>query len=226
MFRRWCGLALAAAAALTLGVRGGAAPPPVPPHVAELTVLGLRPRNLSASLADKNTADDAGDLFFFVTDRLVTPYACRHSRNASWLCHQRHLLYRDQVYTRTRLQVDATFGGCPSGDPACSAYADCNPDTRDASGRTWICTCADEVRPRISAACLQAVERACPSLAPGGGQDPFSTRARLNGAVLPDTVDTAAGGSAAFLGALPPPETGDFSQGLVVPPLAVSFACG
>ena len=34
---------------------------------------GLRPQNLSVTLHDKNTADAAGDIFFWISDRLVAP---------------------------------------------------------------------------------------------------------------------------------------------------------
>ena len=30
------------------------------------------------ALANQDSADAAGDIFFYITDRLLTPYACRH----------------------------------------------------------------------------------------------------------------------------------------------------
>ena len=59
------------------------------------------------------------------------------------MCKDQQLLDHDSVYTKYTLEVDGTFGGCPSGSPHCTRYAACNPT--DASGVTWDC------RPKTSA---------------------------------------------------------------------------
>ena len=53
----------------------------------ELTVYGLRPLNLTG-LVNKNTGDPAGDLFFYLTDRFVAPFACRFTKGRWWACHE------------------------------------------------------------------------------------------------------------------------------------------
>jgi hypothetical protein len=113
------------------------------PHNAQnLTVISLRPYNQSADLTNKDSADAGGDLFFYITDRFVQPYGCRHSNNSEWYCSdsQRKLIDGpNQVYTQVVVAVDPSFGGCPSGDVACAKYADCNPD----SSGDFRCSCSD-----------------------------------------------------------------------------------
>ena len=62
--------------------------------------------------------------------------ACREQPNWS-MCSGQEKLSHNSVYTKYELEVDGTFGGCPSGAAHCTKYAACNPD--DASGRTWHC---------------------------------------------------------------------------------------
>ena len=69
-------------------------------------------------------------------DRLLIPMACREQPNWS-MCSGQEKLSHNSVYTKYELEVDGTFGGCPSGAAHCTKYAACNPD--DASGRTWHC---------------------------------------------------------------------------------------
>ena len=47
-----------------------------PAHAVNLTVIALRPYNIS-TLNDKDSADAAGDIFFYVGDTLPQKYACR-----------------------------------------------------------------------------------------------------------------------------------------------------
>lgn len=67
------------------------------------------------------SSDAAGDIFFYVGDRLLTPMACREDPN--WImCKNAQVLDRDSVYTKTIVEADGSFGGCPSGDRTCTAY--------------------------------------------------------------------------------------------------------
>ena len=50
----------------------------LPDNATNITVYGLRPHQLGSTLVDKDTGDAAGDLFFFLGDRLLIPMACRH----------------------------------------------------------------------------------------------------------------------------------------------------
>jgi hypothetical protein len=52
--------------------------PQRPANPRSILVYGLRPYNLTADLSDKDTADAAGDVFFFLGDRLLIPTACRN----------------------------------------------------------------------------------------------------------------------------------------------------
>ena len=149
-----------------LALLRGAAAPQRPAHAANLTVYGLRARNLSASIDDKDTADAAGDLFFFLGDRYQRLGACRRSRSPSPECAKEALLAHDSVYTVTALEVDGSwptsFGGlsCAShgggtvapanhfgpcdwaahantGHSCC--YLSCNPNSTD--GSSFDCKC-------------------------------------------------------------------------------------
>ena len=108
-------LAAAAAAAASSPVRR-------PPNAVNLTVISLRPYHQSADLRNKNSADAGGDLFFYITDRFVMPFGCRQSQGREWYCspNQRDLIDApNQVYTQAVLEIDPSFGGCPSGDCRC-----------------------------------------------------------------------------------------------------------
>ena len=62
-----------------------------------------------------------------------------------------------------------------------------------------------------------------PRTADGGGIDPFSHRTLLNGQLLPDTIS---GGKAPFLEEIPvAARQGEVADGIVLPPLSVSFVC-
>lgn len=109
-----------------------------PDNAVNITVIGLRPSNLSSSLDNKDTADAAGDLFYYVGDRMPQPMQCRKQ---PWypLCKDRKIVAHDGVYTQYLLEVDSTFGGCPSGDASCTKYGICEPVDSDPSGATWSC---------------------------------------------------------------------------------------
>lgn len=53
------------------------------------------------------------------------------------------MLEHDQVYSQLVVEVDGSFGGCPSGANNCSAYRDCNPDPKDPTGVRWRCGFSD-----------------------------------------------------------------------------------
>lgn len=118
------------------------APPPNPVNV---TMYNLRPYNLTSDISEKDSADAMGDIFFYITDRLVTPYACRHSSqiHPPFMCEdfQKVLQTHDQVYTKLIVQVDSSFGGCANGSVTCSKYADCNPVVQQNSELQWDCDC-------------------------------------------------------------------------------------
>ena len=81
----------------------------------------------------------------------MTPYECRRAEqgHSSFMCMpgQQKLVNPSEVFTQQIVQVDSSFGGhpvigtCPHGDAICSAYADCNPDLRNASDTKWTCSC-------------------------------------------------------------------------------------
>ena len=89
-------------------------------------------------------ADALGDIFFYITDRLLVPYTCRNAPvgKVPFMCKgfQKRLQTNDQVYTKLIVEVDGTFGNCKSGADSCSAYADCNP-TQSTGPLMWNCDC-------------------------------------------------------------------------------------
>jgi hypothetical protein len=107
-----------------------------PPNPVNLTLYGLRPINLTTTIVNKDTADPRGDIFFYFGDRLLIHTACRN--DPSWyLCKDQQELEYNNVYTKYLVQVDSTFGGCPSGARNCSKYGACNPT--DKQGNQWSC---------------------------------------------------------------------------------------
>ena len=54
----------------------GAATRPVPKHARNMTVYALRPRQVEG-LIDKDTADVAGSIFFWMKDRVLSYQRCR-----------------------------------------------------------------------------------------------------------------------------------------------------
>lgn len=131
--------------AVSFSIASAAAVSRTPPNPVDITMYNLRPYNLTADISEKDSADALGDIFFYITDRLVTPYACRHGSQTDppFMCRdfQKILQTNDQVYTEIRVQVDSTFGGCANGSYSCSQYADCNPDIHSNSSVDWKCSC-------------------------------------------------------------------------------------
>ena len=60
----------------------------------------------------QDSADGRGDLFFWMTDRLVAPYACRVSNGKWWGCKEQGTLDHNSVYTKTVLEVDGSWRVC------------------------------------------------------------------------------------------------------------------
>ena len=97
-----------------------------PPNALNITLYGLRPLTLASDIINKDTADPAGDIFFYFGDRLLIDTACRN--DPSWyMCKDQKELSYDSVYDQYIVEVDQTFGGCPSGAPSCTKYGACNP---------------------------------------------------------------------------------------------------
>lgn len=118
---------------------------PHPSNPKTVTFYNLRPYNLTSNIDEKNSADAMGDIFFYITDRLITPYACRHHAKGDlpFMCmnFQKRLQTKDQVYTELKVEVDSTWGGCPTGFENCSQYADCNPSSGANKTVDWRCDC-------------------------------------------------------------------------------------
>ena len=120
------------------------AAPRRPPSPLNITVVNLRPYNMSADISQKDTADVAGDAFFYLADRAILPYRCRRDPQ-SFLCRGFKILTNpSDVYTEQIVEVDGTFGGCPDGNATCSNYADCNPRTNSSGGIEWFCGCREQ----------------------------------------------------------------------------------
>lgn len=116
------------------------APSRRPARALNITVLALLPYNQSGDVTDKNTADLAGDVFYYLADTFFIPYVCALTNNTMWECTggMSQLLDPTNVYVAKVLEVDGSFGGCSSGDATCSAYADCIPGD-ERSGSPWRC---------------------------------------------------------------------------------------
>lgn len=99
-----------------------------PQNPKNITVFGLRPYNLP-DLNDKDTADAAGDVYFWLTDKILMPYTCREDPRFP-LCKSSQIVKHDQVYEQSVLEVDSGSIG---------KYALCNPSTLDPTGHTWHC---------------------------------------------------------------------------------------
>ena len=76
-----------------------------PENAINVTVVALRPYNIS-TLNDKDSADAAGDVFFYVGDTLPQKYACKRTTHAMG-CGDNSILVHDQVYTVSMLEHSA-----------------------------------------------------------------------------------------------------------------------
>ena len=99
-----------------------------PANPANRTVFGLRPYEIPG-LNDKDTADAAGDLYFYLTDKVMMPFMCREDPSFP-LCNSSKIIAGNNVYQQTLVEVDSDQIG---------EYALCNPATDDPSGHTWHC---------------------------------------------------------------------------------------
>jgi hypothetical protein len=119
-----------------------------PPHALNVTVVNLRPYNMSEDISQKDTADVRGDIFFYLADKLVLAYYCRRNPGHG-MCNGYNILTNPtDVFTQQVVEVDGTFGGCESGNATCSAYADCNPYTDKSTGKIeWFCGCREQEGP-------------------------------------------------------------------------------
>ena len=102
-----------------------------PQNPTNLTVYALRPVHL-IGLEDKDSADVAGDIFFWIKDRILHPMHCR--RDPSWnQCGTSGILETgNQVYAEFVVEYDSQRMG---------SYQSCNPDPADPTGATWDCNC-------------------------------------------------------------------------------------
>jgi len=102
---------------------------PTPSNPANITVYAIRPLGL-IGLDNKDSADVAGDVFFWIKDRILLPMRCRVKPNL--LCNTTGLLLDNQVYAKFTVEYDSTKLG---------TYASCNPNPSDPTGKTWECNC-------------------------------------------------------------------------------------
>ena len=92
-----------------------------PENAINVTVVALRPYNIS-TLNDKDSADAAGDVFFYVGDTLPQKYACKRTTHAMG-CGDNSILVHDQVYTvsmlgrGTRVQLRPCMQQVPDVQP-------------------------------------------------------------------------------------------------------------
>ena len=70
-----CKLLLAAVGASVIAA-GATAAPPRPANAENITLYALRPLNL-VDITDKDSADAAGDVFFWLKDHIIKPMHCR-----------------------------------------------------------------------------------------------------------------------------------------------------
>jgi hypothetical protein len=83
--------------------------------------------------------DIAGDIFFWLKDRILHPMHCR--RSPSWgQCSSAPLLYEDNVYTWSEVATTLPWGH----------YESCNPLPSDPTGKTWVCMALCSHQPPIN----------------------------------------------------------------------------
>lgn len=99
-----------------------------------MTVYAIRPLAL-VDITDKDSADAAGDIFFWLKDHVIKPMHCR--AQPTWQqCNSSATIDVNMVYQTFVVEYDRT---------ACGAYAACNPDESapDPSTAPFICRCHD-----------------------------------------------------------------------------------
>ena len=102
-----------------------------PSNPTNVTVYAIRPLAL-VDITDKDSADAAGDLFFWIKDHVIKPMHCRVE--PTWhLCNDTKTIDHDMVYQTFTVEYDSS---------AVEPYASCNPDENatDPSAH-WICSC-------------------------------------------------------------------------------------
>jgi hypothetical protein len=71
----------------------------------------------------------AGDIYFWLTDKILTPYTCREDPH--WpLCNSSKEIGDNQVYVKNVIEIN---------NDAIGKYSLCNPLTSDPTGHTWHC---------------------------------------------------------------------------------------
>jgi hypothetical protein len=93
----------------------------------QTTLYAIRPLPL-VDITDRDSADAAGDIFFWVKDHVVKPMHCRV--DPDWhQCNETGVIDHDVVYQAFEVSYDPSRVG---------PYASCNPDGPNS---TWQCVC-------------------------------------------------------------------------------------
>lgn len=112
-----------------------------------LTMVGLRPGFMDPKDAgDKDWADAAGDLFFYVGDQVANSVYCKDHPKAM-LCSC-EITCEDQVYSKVVFELtqgDDSLNTVVSKDRSKNGYAPCNPSGTPES-YTYKCVGGDKVR--------------------------------------------------------------------------------
>lgn len=106
--------------------------PPHPSNAVNITVYAIRPLKL-VDITDKDSADAAGDIFFWIKDHVVKPMHCRVQPD--WhQCNESSTIDVNMVYQTFTVEYDSHAVG---------PYAACNPDDNatDPSTAPWVCRC-------------------------------------------------------------------------------------
>ena len=107
---------------------------PPPPHRTRslnLTLYRVTPQNISGDVADLNTGDARGDIFFALYEMMFPLYCEEMPRDSSCSATSRAALNRDwnNVYERSLVEVDPRYG----------AYAGCTPPPSQPWSRHFVC---------------------------------------------------------------------------------------
>jgi hypothetical protein len=105
---------------------------PHPSNAANTTAYAIRPLAL-VDITDKDSADAAGDIFFWIKDHVVKPMHCRVE--PFWhQCNETSTIDVNMVYQTFVVEYDREAVG---------PYASCNPDDKapDPSTAPWVCGC-------------------------------------------------------------------------------------
>ena len=105
--------------------------PPRPANAQNMTLYALRPLDL-VDITDKDSADAAGDIFFWLKDHIIKPMHCRATQQRWSPCSEASTIDVNMVYQRFVVEYDRTAVG---------PYLRCNPDHADPTGKTWDCSC-------------------------------------------------------------------------------------